>query len=68
MFSKKVGSSKKTEEVRKSGLKVLDPKRDTPTRSKHLKVFLEHSESREIQPFLEKHHSESSMFSTMPLS
>ncbi|CAB4058858.1 Ral GTPase-activating protein subunit alpha-1 [Lepeophtheirus salmonis] len=58
MFSKKVGGSKKWEEVRKSGQKVLDPKRDTPTRTKHLKLFLDHSESREIAVFLESHNSE----------
>lgn len=44
MFSKRQ-PSKKTEDVKKSASKVLDPKRDTPTRAKHLRIFLDNADN-----------------------
>ena len=57
MFSKKPHPSKKSEEVKKSAAKVVDPKRDTPTRAKHLRLFLDHAEHHEIVPFFEAYYS-----------
>jgi hypothetical protein len=44
MFSKRQ-PSKKTEDIKKSASKVLDPKRDTPTRAKHLRIFLDNADT-----------------------
>lgn len=57
MFSKKQNLSKKSEDVKKSAGKVVDPKRDTPTRAKHLRIFLDNAEIYEIIPFFEAYYS-----------
>jgi hypothetical protein len=44
MFGKRQ-PSKKTEDVKKSAAKVLDAKRDTPTRAKHLRIFLDNADA-----------------------
>ena len=56
MFSKRQ-PSKKTEDVKKSAAKVLDPKRDTPTRAKHLRIFLDNADTHETSIFFENHYS-----------
>jgi hypothetical protein len=56
MFSKRQ-PSKKTEDVKKSAAKVLDPKRDTPTRAKHLRIFLDNADTHETLIFFENHYS-----------
>lgn len=56
MFKKQL--SKRSEEVKKSAAKVLDAKRDTPTRSKHLRIFLDNAEHpHETALFFENHYS-----------
>eukprot|EP00095_Tigriopus_kingsejongensis_P007384 maker-scaffold1916_size24942-snap-gene-0.4 protein:Tk07384 transcript:maker-scaffold1916_size24942-snap-gene-0.4-mRNA-1 annotation:"250 kda substrate of akt" len=57
MFSKKPNLSKKSEDVKKSAGKVVDPKRDTPTRAKHLRIFLDNADLHEIIPFFEAYYS-----------
>ena len=57
MFSKKLQPSKKSEDIKKSAAKVLDAKKDTPTRAKHLRLFLDNAESHEILLFFENHYS-----------
>lgn len=57
MFSKKAHPSKKSEDVKKSAGKVVDPKRDTPTRAKHLRLFLDNAELHEVIPFFEAYYS-----------
>ena len=56
MFSKRQ-PSKKTEDIKKSAAKVLDPKRDTPTRAKHLRIFLDNADTQETLLFFENHYS-----------
>ena len=43
MFSKKL-QPKRSEDIKKSAAKVLDAKKDTPTRAKHLRLFLDNAE------------------------
>ena len=50
-------TSKKSEDIKKSAAKVLDAKKDTPTRAKHLRLFLDNAESQEILLFFENHYS-----------
>ena len=57
MFSKKLQTSKKSEDIKKSAAKVLDAKKDTPTRAKHLRIFLDNAENPEILLFFENHYS-----------
>jgi hypothetical protein len=57
MFSKKANLTKRSEDMRKSASKVVDPKRDTPTRAKHLRLFLDNAELHEIIPFFEAYYS-----------
>ena len=57
MFSKKPNPVKKSDDVKKSAGKVVDSKRDTPTRAKHLRLFLENAELHEIVPFFEAYYS-----------
>ncbi|XP_077996665.1 ral GTPase-activating protein subunit alpha-1-like isoform X2 [Glandiceps talaboti] len=52
MFSKKQHG-----DVKKSSQKVLDPKKDSITRLKHLRVILEHSEAVESKAFFEQYYS-----------
>ena len=56
MFSKKL-QPKRSEDIKKSAAKVLDAKKDTPTRAKHLRLFLDNAESGEILLFFENHYS-----------
>ena len=47
-----------SEDVKKSAAKVLDPKKDTPTRSKHLRIFLDNADQpHETALFFENHYS-----------
>ena len=57
MFSKKLQTSKKSEDIKKSAAKVLDAKKDTPTRARHLRLFLDNAENPEILLFFENHYS-----------
>ncbi len=57
MFSKKQHNAKKSEDVKRSAGKVVDPKRDTQQRSKHLRLFLDHAETHEIVSFFETYYS-----------
>ena len=58
MFGKRAhGPTKRSEDVRKSAAKVVDPKKDTPTRAKHLRIFLDHSDTPEIVSFFETYYS-----------
>ena len=50
--------AKKSEDVKKSAAKVLDPKRDTATRSRHLRIFLDNADQPyEVSLFFENHYS-----------
>lgn len=57
MFSKKPHPSKRSEDIKKSAGKVVDPKRDTPTRAKHLRLFLDNAEVHEVISFYETYYS-----------
>ena len=47
MFSKKL-QPKRSEDIKKSAAKVLDAKKDTPTRAKHLRLFLDNAEVKNL--------------------
>ena len=57
MFRSRHQNSKKSEDIEKSAKKVLDAKKDTPTRAKHLRIFLDNADSHEILLFFENHYS-----------
>ena len=60
MFGKKhhlLNASKKSEEVKRSAGKVVDPKRDTQQRAKHLRIFLDNAELPEVVSFFETYYS-----------
>lgn len=50
-------TTKKTEDVKKSAGKVLDTKKDTPTRAKHLRLFLDNSDLSDIVQFFDSYYS-----------
>ena len=52
MFSKKL-QPKRSEDIKKSAAKVLDAKKDTPTRAKHLRLFLDNAEVKNLCFFSE---------------
>ena len=57
MFRSTKSSTKRSEDVKKSAGKVLDTKKDTATRAKHLRLFLDNSETGEIQQFFDAYYS-----------
>jgi len=57
MFRTKGHTNKKSEDVKKSAGKVLDTKKDTPTRAKHLRLFLDNSDLGEIIQFFDSYYS-----------
>jgi len=57
MFSKRQQAAKRSEDVKRSAAKVVDPKRDTPTRAKHLRLFLDNAEPAEVLSFFETYYS-----------
>ena len=57
MFGRRPNPSRKSEDIKKSAAKVLDAKKDTPTRARHLRLFLDNAENPEILLFFENHYS-----------
>eukprot|EP00092_Neocalanus_flemingeri_P011414 GFUD01012300.1.p1 GENE.GFUD01012300.1~~GFUD01012300.1.p1 ORF type:complete len:1967 (-),score=283.48 GFUD01012300.1:286-6186(-) len=57
MFRTKGHTNKKSEDVKKSAGKVLDTKKDTPTRAKHLRLFLDNSDLGDIIQFFDSYYS-----------
>jgi len=57
MFRSNKNSQKRNEDVKKSAGKVLDTKKDTATRAKHLRVFIDNSETSDIQKFFDNYYS-----------